>query len=322
MRIVSPLILALLTGCGSEQLTTLEVEQADLRKEYDDLEGNVVALRNQMVELGLMTQAQANAKAEKATKGKGKGKGKGKMGNSNPKHDLSDVLNFTAERTGTPPQLPPLTDLVRTETPCGYTVKIEDLQPISDFPLNRDGLGKSSPVVMFEDGEAMASHAGPEAFEEACAGAYRHAGFLFLFSPSQTQEIGERVFSISLAEDIPYARGEDQRPMYWVYPGTTLNITLDQPWDETWGEMKLDLSGRVLDQLEAQATLTAGSFSQDISGGAFQISEEITADGPLTISITSPENGPYLVLSLLTIGNPGNALVVTSQSTHSKGQRG
>ena len=175
---------------------------------------------------------------------------------------------------------------------------------------------------MFEDGEAMASHAGPEAFEEACAGAYRHAGFLFLFSPSQTQEIGERVFSISLAEDIPYARGEDQRPMYWVYPGTTLNITLDQPWDETWGEMKLDLSGRVLDQLEAQATLTAGSFSQDISGGAFQISEEITADGPLTISITSPENGPYLVLSLLTIGNPGNALVVTSQSTHSKGQRG
>ncbi len=328
MRIVLPLILALATGCGSEQLNALETEQKQLRKEYDDLEGNVIALRNEMVGLGLMTEAQANAKAEKPIKGKGKGKGKakgkgkGKLGNSNPEHNLSDVLAFTAERTGTAPVLPPLMDFVRSETSCGYTVKVEELQPISDFPLNRDGMGKSSPVIMFEDGVAMPAHAGPEAFEQACAGAYRHAGFLLLFSPSETEELGERKYSIALSEDVPLPRGDDERPMYWVYPGTTLTITLDKPWDDAWGNLHLDLAGRILDQVNTHATVKAGEFTKDLDGGAFKISEDVSAEGPLTIEITSPEDGPYVVLSLLTLGNPDNALVVTSQANFAKGKRG
>ena len=48
-------ILPVLTACAGQQISELEEEHNELRQEYDALEENVVALRTQMMDLGLVT---------------------------------------------------------------------------------------------------------------------------------------------------------------------------------------------------------------------------------------------------------------------------
>ena len=121
------------------------------------------------------------------------------------------------QRNGTPDDLPELPKVSRVpNTACGFKYKIESLKPISDFVLNRSDLGKSSPIVLYEDNKALPGHAYPKAFEESCEGAFRHAGFVILFSPTGDGPDAERRhnYRIGLSEDVPMPRGDDGRPMY------------------------------------------------------------------------------------------------------------
>ena len=232
------LVYTSLSGCAGGQLAELELEQQQLRAEYEDVAANVAALRDEMGELGLITRAQANAKAPSQGRS---GKKIKPRGNPSPANDLSEGMPWTATRTGDKPTLPALADLERSSGDCGWRFHVRELQPISDFPLNRDGFGKASPVVMYAGDQPMSPHANPEDFEKACTGSYRHAGYLFLFSPTgNVDAASERSYRIELADEVPLPR-DDGRPMYWVYPGTTLTFSVPGAWDPAWGEVRLDL---------------------------------------------------------------------------------
>lgn len=301
----------LVTACAGQQIAELEQEHTDLRAEYDDLEQNVVALRSEMVALGLINEQQATAKAAKAPKS-----GRAPRGRL-PETRLKDTLGVTAERTGEPTELPPLPEAERQDNPCGWKFFMRELQPLSDFPLNRDGLGKSSPLQLLENGTALKPHANPEDFADACTGSVRHAGFVFLFSPSgEADSPLEQTYTLALDPRFPMPRGDDDRPMYWVYPGTTATFTIDGAWDDQWGVGKLELGGRVIDLTTDGAQVTAPGIQETLStGGDFIVTKELgPTDGAFTIEVSSPANGPYVLLNQIQIGNPDNALVISSDA--------
>jgi len=318
-----------LAGCASQELRALEDEQDALREEYDDLEGNVAALRNAMIESGLVTEQQAMAQAPvpgKVGKGKGGkgGKGKGKEGNALPKNALDDEMAFKVSRTGDIPVLPGLVEMERTQTECGFKFTLQELQPISDFPLNKQGYGKSSPVLLLQDGVAMTPHAMPTEFGGACTGSYRHAGYVFLFSPEGRPENAEKhKYTIALDPSLPLERGEDKRPMYWVYPGTTLTFEFGRGWDPSWGAARLDLSARVAGEHISSAVVTWGENTVETDEtGTLTIGQDTELPGePFSLTIASPEDGPYVLLNTLTMGNGANALVVTSEVAFVRGSK-
>ena len=312
-----------LFSCAGGQLAELEEEHDALQAEYDDLRENVEGLKNEMVSLGLITQQQANARAKVAPKGGKTGKAgkapagrRGRVhGNPRPKNELSEQLTWTATRSGDPADLGSLGTAERAGGDCGWKLTLESLQPLSDFPLNRDGFGKSGPVVLFEDGQPMTAHAMPEAFENTCSGAFRHAGYTFLFSPTGTVEDGgRRTYTAALASDFPLARGDDERPMYWVYPGTTATFSFSSGWNAEWGESRLAIAGRLIG--EGAAGLDAPGLERDLdTPGNFHIAEVIEPGAEaFTVEVQAPEGGPYVLIDTLTLGNPDNAVVVTAEA--------
>ncbi len=323
-RALVPLLLALAaqsTGCGNDtKLAELEGQQRDLRTEFDATAAEISQMRSQLQAMGVLGD---DPKAARPAKGKaggaGSGKGKGKVGNPVPKDDVTAKLGFTAARTGTPPVLPALPEMTRAEeTPCGWKFQVKEIQPISDYQLNAAGLGKAGPVVLLEDGKPYASHALPADYEGQCAGAFRHAGFLIMFSPQGAPEAVEgKKYTIALAGDVPLARGDDGRPIYWVYPGTTLRIESGKPWDPAWGKLEVDLVPHTFGE--------GSSYQVTVAGTAIELPDDQEAPhlhhvvdpvpaGPIVVEITSPADGPYIALETLTLGNAEHAAIVTSDA--------
>jgi hypothetical protein len=282
-----------------------------------------------MVDAGLMTTQQSMVKAPTAGKGgkTGKanlGRGKGKEGNALPRNRLNDEVAFNVTRTGEIPTLPELVALERTSSECGYKFTLQELQPISDFPLNKQGYGKSSPVLLLQNGQAMTPHAMPPEFGGACTSSYRHAGYAFLFSPNDRPENGEKnKYSIALDPEVPMLRGEDKRPMYWVYPGTTLTFAFAHGWDPSWGLVKVDMSAKIAGEHMNPAVISWDETTIETDQtGTLELSQETTLpEEPFTLSIASPTDGPYVLLNTLTLGNAGNALVLTSEVAFVRGNK-
>ena len=314
MASLSLLVLSLL-ACDSTQLNELEEEHEALRVEVDDLAQNVASLRNDMVELGLLTQEQSLKRVPIDAQPVPTNTDMLQIGHQTPENPLADRVEVTAERVGTPPKLPKLEEAQRAGDPCGWRFQVRSLQPLSDFPLNRDGFGKVSPVLLFENGEALEPHALPGAYEGACAGAFRHAGYVFLFSPRGERDApAQNTYAVALDERFPIPRGDDARPTYWVYPGTTATFRTNVPWDAAWGKPMLSVGGRALEARDRTASVSSTGLEREIDGtGDFEVSGELSRDGePLTIEISSPEGGPYVLIDVLTVGNDDHALVVTS----------
>ena len=177
---------------------------------------------------------------------------------------------------------------------------------------------------MLQDGEPMKAHATPAEFNDACSRSYRHAGYVFLFSPDERPENAEkRKYAIQLDPSVPMERGEDKRPMYWIYPGTTLEFAFERGWDPSWGDVTVDLAAKIAGEHLSPAVVSWGetTVSTDETG-VLQISQETTLpEEPFSLSIASPEDGPYVLLNTLTLGNAANAVVVTSEVAFVRGKK-
>ena len=297
----------LLSGCGSAELRSLVAQQDEAESREAELKQTMADLKQDMQRVGLIARA---------AKDKGQRRGRNRLNNHlKPAQRLDKQLGFRASRTGTADDLPVLPKPTRVpNTACGFKYKIESLKPISDFVLNRSDLGKSSPIVLLEDNAPLPGHAYPKHFEDDCAGAFRHAGFVILFSPTGAgPEAHKRHnYRIALSDEVPMPRGDDERPMYWVYPGTTLTLSFDQGWDLSWGPMWVDLDVHRAGSQEGDVTLTLNGDEEIFETGDVLVSvEPDVPDGPWTITIESPTGGPYLLLNRLTIGNTNHALIVS-----------
>ena len=304
---MTPLLLTALVACQNVELAQLETRQEDMADAHRALDGRVDELREGMIELGMVARPRPGEPA--------KGPRAELNDHQRPTTPLLGEYLFSANRTGEPTPLPALPEPERTDSPCGWKYKIEELKPISDFVLNKLDLGKASPLVLFEDDAPLRSHAFPKQFEQNCAGGFRHAGFVVLFSPTgdAPEAVSDHTYRLALSDEVPMPRGDDGRPMYWVYPGTTLTLTFDRGWDESWGDMLVDIAGRTTaSEAASPLTVTVADEVFEVDGDDLVVSTEpdVQADA-WSIRIESPADGPYAVLNLLTVGNPEHALVVT-----------
>ncbi len=299
-------------ACGSLEARRLEAKQAAVEAELAQLHQQAETLDQQMVGLGLLPRPSQRA----ATRNTGKVKGRAQLNDhQTPSEALGEAMGVSWGRTGTPSPLPELPELERLpETTCGFKYKIESLKPISDYVLNRADLGKASPVVLFEDDQPLPAHAYPRDFQDRCAGAFRHAGFVILFSPtgSGPEDVENHRYRMGLAPDLPLKRGDDDREMFWVYPGTTVTFSFSRGWDPEWGPLWVDLSGKTSGPTEAPLVVrVAEEEHKFFKDNVFVSTQPTPPEEPWTLQIESPPEGPYFLLDLLTVGNPEQAAVVT-----------
>ncbi len=309
--------LVALAGCGAVDLARLEAKQEELQGQFDNLQRTVRDMRKEMVDLGMISATVEGEDPFKAAKaGKGKAPGGGPRDHQRPELELTASLRFTASRTGEAAPLPDLPEMEKDEPTCGYKFSLPSIKAISDFVLNKDGdVGRASPVELLVDGEPLPGHAtGPQL--EACEGKFRHSGQLVQFSPAgEVSKANGPRYDIRLSPEVPLPRGGDGRPMYWIYPGTTLTFDVD-PWQAGWGPAGLDLAMHLGGEGTGALTVTVGGESHSLapsSDGTLSVDTQPDADG-LTVSIASPADGAFAVIQSLTLGNEKAALVVTSEA--------
>lgn len=297
-----------LTGCGASEVTRLETEQRALETEVATLRETVAELRSEMQRKGVLKSGPVGPRPKAA-------------GAVAPSVVLTDEYPLATSRTATDLVLQTVSEPEpRSDTPCGWRVGVQHLEPISDFALAADGLGRSSPVLAQHSGRFLEGHAPPMKFEKTCSGAYRHQSkFLFYSPPAGAAEPG--AIALQLAEEMPFA-DEGGRPRYWVYPGTTMTISASVPWDAAWGEPYVVFDLRLRDvglaskpaaRSEGTVVMTIGDREISSREAVWRASEPLGDTGSATITIHSPADGPFVLVDSLAIGNAGHAAVVTSK---------
>jgi hypothetical protein len=292
---------------GCYDLAALEAEQQSLEREVEVLRRNVEEMRALMQEMDALP----------------KGPTAGEVAADGDGNDLARAVPLSVERTGTPPRFPPAGAPERREnTACGYRFAVPWLEALSDQALEMGGVGRGSPLVLLQDGRPLTPHAGPLAFERNCRGAFRHQPRFVFFSPADTVENVGGTWTLQLSEEVPVRLGSEGEA-YWVYPGTELQFAFDAGWRaEDWGPMRVAFDARLLyvGTPEAPDALGSGEariafLDLDQSGKDARLTLTHTPpnpDGPWTLTVSSPADGPYVLIDALTLGNDEHSLVVAA----------
>ena len=309
------LLLPLLAACGTSELTRLETEQRALELEVATLRQTVDDLRGEMQRKGVIKSGPEGPRPKAA-------------GAVAPENDLGPAFPLEVRRSASDLSVAFVSNPEpRADTYCGWRVGLHHLESIADFPLAAAGLGKASPVVVSVAGEALQPHMPPSKYADACAGAFRHQSKFLFYSPPEGAD-GSDV-DVRLAGELPFP-DEAGRPRYWIYPGTTLTIETSAPWKEAeWGEAHLvyQLALRSVGLPSKPSARSTGAVTirlpdAELTGvdAFWQGSSPLSGEGPWTLSIHSPPDGPFVLVDALAIGNQGYAAVVTSKQHDRSGE--
>ncbi len=193
-------------------------------------------------------------------------------------------------RSGTPPTLPDVRWIPAGE-PCSGTI------PVPGFAF----LGKKATAELFPrlispirvwEGE---SPLGTTLKKGECTGTAVHRA---AFAVSRRQADGPPLV-LRWAEEVPLGPAEE--PIYWVFPGTTLTWSLDAPWRTP--PTSVELTASALGPGTGLAELEVGGARVPIQVAGSDASATVPApagDG-WTVAVSSPVDGPYLVLRTLAV---------------------
>lgn len=195
-------------------------------------------------------------------------------------------------RLGTPPAMPELT--YEATGGCEQRLKLPpELRVLGTRLLWREGIKGTSPLEVLERGEPLLYVPG---LGEACSGAYVHESAQLEVNASEPFADAPSL-SLRLSEQTPLVQNGGEA--WWVYPGTTLLLEFDKPWPEEQLRVLLGAyeaipgNAAVRFEVDGQQVRVKGEghLSASYKGGAPQ--------GPLRLSVTSPDNGPWLLLTEL-----------------------
>lgn len=286
-----------LTACGPD-LAEIETRQQALRGQVDVLAVDVERMRTKMQEMGMIPPGPVPTASAGPTR--------------------TVDLGLTVERVGDPPALPPVGPIERRGgTPCGYRMRSVPLAEISDRRLAETGSGPSSPVTVSYGGRALTPHAGPMRVEQGCHGAFRlQPRFLFL-SPFALDDV-EGTWTVGLAAEQPVRRG-DGVGVYWVYPGTALTFAFAKPWNPADGAFTVHLDARLLNVGQAPASPAVvqalGATAEAIEGRLAAPAVAKTPEGPWSVRVASPADGPYVLIDAFWVGNEGAGLIISPEAS-------
>jgi hypothetical protein len=300
----------LVVACGPD-LASVETEQQSLEKEVEVLRNTVDTMRTEMQAMGLMPGGPA-----------------GSTGPTVAGNDLSQDLKWTAKRTGPVPVIDAKLGAPerRDNTECGYRFHLPWLEPLSDASLESTGSGRASPLLLLRDGKPLEPHANAPAYDKGCRFAFRHMPKFLFFSPDGDVNAIGGAWTVAYDPAVPIARGGDERPAFWVYPGQTLTFTFDSGWQSAWGPMSVQVDARLIYVGSAEnpapgsgPPATVSALENEESGSDPRLGLDAVPEPPpesaWTVEITSPPDGPFVLLELLRVGNDNNAVVVTAPGT-------
>ncbi len=194
-------------------------------------------------------------------------------------------------RAGSPPRSP--VALGSVDAKCRAVIKRPDLEPVSDLRLfERFGWISASPVVVLEDGVALASHDRGE----GCTGAIAHPPQGLVVRPSNGGE--GHAYAIGWTEDVELkvgTKGQGKARIVWAVPGASTTWTFPAPLAEAPHDVVLDLvafDGQVpgvLRQGDHEVSVAAGQEQRVAIPGP-------TEPGPFHITLVLPEAGPPVVV--------------------------
>jgi hypothetical protein len=221
------------------------------------------------------------------------------------------VTPVSTERIGTPAPLPPLGPVESTDERCVFTAAVEGLGRVSEESLTADGYNRVSPVVLLENGVALKpSSSGPT----RCNGVYYSQKHQFVFGPSSRSYAQSATYSIGYHEEIPV--WSEGRPVYWVYPGTTMRLEFDQPWQGPEGSFAVRVVAETFGDGEGQPTMSvAGADPVElVLAGGRRFKTQVRPEPPSGnwhVEVTVPDNGPLLMIQGMTVGHGhGSSLII------------
>ncbi|MEM6927043.1 MAG: hypothetical protein AAF602_08955 [Myxococcota bacterium] len=283
-------------GCGPD-LAEVETRQQALRREVDVLSADIAKMRGKMQEMGIMPTGPVRQ-------------------STGPSQAID--LGLTVSQRGEPPELPDLGPVERRDgTACGYRMRAVPVAEISDKRLGETGSGWASPLTVTYEGRSLEPHAGPARVENACAGAFRHMPRFVFVSPFATGDV-DGDWAVGLVREQPIPRGgDDTRAVYWVYPGTSVTFAFSRPWNPDDGPFGVHLDGRLLrvgQAPSANARVEALGTVVEGTGERIAAPDVAAPDGPWSVTVSSPAEGPYVLLDALWVGNEEVGQVVSPVS--------
>lgn len=199
-----------------------------------------------------------------------------------------EVVPATVARTGEPPALPPAA-WVAGEEPCAGAVATPGFEFLGKRALGLVLPGVESPLELWEGGAPLDS----PLKKGACSGSAVHrVGFVV-----SRREANGGPLALRWSEAVP--SGSSAEPAYWVLPGTTLTWSFMTPWGEP--PASIALTATAIGVGVGTAQLRAGEAGVPISVAEGQAAATVSppAAAGWTLSVSSPPDGPYLVLRTL-----------------------
>ncbi len=209
----------------------------------------------------------------------------------------------SAVRSGQP-QLPAPESEPRRVGEHHWEFRWFQLWPVSNSVLVKNGLGPWSPLEVLEAGQPLPVTTDRKDFRTGCEACYLHVGQAVGVRPRGD---GPQDVSLSLDESFPLPA--EERDVYWVYPGTTAELTAAEPWS---GDQ---VAVRVIAR-SFGANKSTRPFSLQVEGqtvyfekvgethvATLQLTGRVA--GPWTVQVHSPADGPFLLLDQIDIVDEG-----------------
>ena len=223
-------------------------------------------------------------------------------------------------------KLPELTHdpATRTESTCGYQINARHLYALSNQRLSKMvDIGRVSPVVVLEDGKPLSGFATTRDFEENCAGAFNFGRNAVRFSPTDErhEDAEAHTYTLALSSDFPLATPDGDA--WWAYPGTRIDIAF--PDDAGLAGQAIELvvtgstpQGRVLTPPLLQLSEDKILLEEDATGWMGRLPITVP-DGAWTVSLVIPSDGPYMVITSLTVHHGEEVRSILPTSTQRGG---
>ncbi len=210
---------------------------------------------------------------------------------------------ITREGTPVPPALGPIRPPANG---CVHRVALPGLKAASNLALFQDlGLLWSSPVRLDAPGATLTPHSNGS----TCDNGYTHGpdGLVLRLAEGSSLEGLSATWEQEPSRVVD-VKGAAAREIAWVLPGTTTRVQFDLPWRDG-AAFDVGAHVRVIASAStaAPATLSAGGVSLEVPAevaNAVFVLEGVRADGPWELRLTTPPDGPLLLLHDLGLGAP------------------